>query len=82
MESLGYRTVLVLLEAQFEYGGNWEGHAMVGIYIPGHSGDYFTLEGDWRNYYHAETTDWIEDESGIGIDPWYDLQNVTTLEVK
>ena len=82
MESLGYRTVLVLLEAKAYSFDSWGYHAMVGIYIPGHSGDYFTLEGDWRNYYQAETTDWIEDESGVGIDPWYDQQNVTTLEIK
>ena len=81
MESLGYRTVLVLLEVKSDYYDSWGGHAMVGIYIPGHSGDYFTLEGDWRNYYHAETTEWFDDEAGIGVDFWYDLQNVNTLEI-
>ena len=83
MESLGYETVLVLLEAQGEYGGDWEGHAMIGIYIPNHSGEYFVLDGDSRPYYDAETTHWEDDgEYGIGLDMWYDMQNIYTYEIE
>ncbi|MFL2982084.1 MAG: transglutaminase domain-containing protein [Candidatus Poseidoniaceae archaeon] len=81
MESLGYETVLVLLEAQAEYGDDWEGHAMVGIYIPNHSGEHFTLEGDWKNYYHAETTAWIDGETILGGQWWYDLDNIRTYQI-
>ena len=83
MESLGYDTVLVLLEAQIEIGEDWIGHAMVGIYIPNHSGDYFILDGDPRPYYDAETTHWEDDgEYGIGVDLWHDMQNIYTYEIK
>ena len=83
MESLGYETVLVLLEAQAEYGGDWIGHAMIGIYIPNHSGEYFDLDGDSRPYYDAETTHWEDDgEYGIGVDGWYDMQNIYTYEIE
>ena len=46
MESLGYETVFVLLEAMADDGDSWGGHAMIGIYIPNHSGEYFSLDGD------------------------------------
>ncbi len=82
MESLGYQTVLALLEAKSEYGDDWGGHAMVGIYIPNHSGEYFNLDGDSRPYYHAETTDWIDEASGLGNEWWYDMQNIYTYEIE
>ena len=81
MESLGYDTVLVILEAKAEFGDSWGGHAMVGIYIPNHSGDHFTLEGDWKNYYHAETTAWIDGETILGGQWWYDLDNIRTYQI-
>ena len=81
MESLGYRTVLVLLEAKFYPSDEWGGHAMIGIYIPSFSGEYFTLDSDSRQYYFAETTEWLDGESGIGINVWYDMRNIETYAI-
>ena len=81
MESLGFRTVLVLLEAKDQPSGDSIGHAMIGIYIPNHSGDYFTLSGDSRSYYTAETTAWYDDYDGIGINQWYDTRDISTYAI-
>ena len=82
MEYLGYRTILVLLDAKADSGDSWGGHAMIGIHIPNHSGDYFSLQGDTRQYYQAETTEWIDGYGGIGVDWWYDMQNINTYEIE
>jgi len=81
MEALGYQTILVLLEAKYEPSDTWGGHALVGIHIPNHSGDSFTLSGDSKSYFIAETTAWYDESDGIGIDLWYDLQNITTYAI-
>ena len=81
MEALGYQTILVLLEAKPEQSDEWLGHAMIGIHIPSHSGDSFTLSGDSKSYYIAETTVWDDGYDGIGIDWWYDMKNITTYAI-
>ena len=81
MESLGYRTVLVLLEAKNSPSDEWLGHAMIGIYIPSFSGEYVTLDSDSRQYYLAETTEWFDGESGIGINGWYDMRSIETYAI-
>ena len=82
MESLGYKTILVLLDTKETSTDEWGGHALVGIYIPNHTGDYFELDGDFRPYYIAETTAWFDDYDAIGVNTWYDFKNIETFEIK
>ena len=82
MEALGYQTILVLLEVKADSTDTWGGHAMVGIRIPGHSGDSFSLDGSSVEYFSAETTAWYDDEfDGIGLNIWHDMQLITTYEI-
>ena len=81
MEALGYEVILVLLEAKAEASDDWVGHALIGIHIPNHSGDSFTLSGGSKPYYIAETTVWDDGYDGIGINWWYDMTNITTYAV-
>ena len=82
MESLGYKTILVLLDAKGTSTDDWVGHALIGIHIPNHTGDYFELNGDFRPYYMAETTAWYDDYDAIGVNTWYDLKNIETFEIR
>ena len=81
MEALGYEVILVLLEVKNEPSEDWVGHALIGIHIPNHSGDSFTLSGASKPYYIAETTVWDDGYDGIGINWWYDMTNITTYAV-
>jgi len=81
MEALGYETILVLVDVKSEPSDPWGGHVLVGIYIPGHSGESFSLSGDSKPYYIAETTIWEDGYDGIGINWWHDMTNITTYAV-
>lgn len=81
MEALGYETILVLLETKFEAADSWGGHALIGIHISNHTGESFTLNGDSKPYYIAETTIWEDGYDGIGINWWYDMQNIYTYAI-
>ena len=60
MEALGYDTVLLL------FLGDIEGHAAIGISVPGASGMSYRYDG--VDYYYAETTG---TGPSIGFDPTY-----------
>ena len=60
MEALGYDAVLLL------FLGDIEGHAAIGISVPGASGMSYRYGGE--DYYYAETTD---TGPSIGFDPTY-----------
>ena len=81
MEALGYQVILVLLEVKTDSSDDWGGHALIGIDIPGHSGDSFSLSGGSKPYYIAETTNWDDGYDGIGTNWWYDMTNITTYAV-
>ena len=82
MEALGYDAILILLEVKADAADEWGGHAMVGISIPGYSGEeWFLTEGSDTKYFDAETTAWYDEYDQIGINPWYELQNWYYYEV-
>ena len=82
MEALGYDAILILLEVKANEADEWGGHAMVGISIPGYSGEeWFLVEGSDTKYFDAETTAWYDEYDEIGINPWYELQNLYYYEV-
>ena len=82
MEALGYDAILILLEVKADAEDEWGGHAMVGISIPGYSGEeWFLTEGSDTKYFDAETTAWYDEYDEIGINPWYELQNWYYYEV-
>ncbi len=68
-------------DVKSEPSDSWGGHVLVGIYIPGHSGESFSLSGDSKPYYIAETTIWEDGYDGIGINWWHDMTNITTYAV-
>ena len=76
MDALGYDTILLLLEVKNNASDEWGGHAMVGISIPGHTGEWQEIEGSSTKYFYAETTAWYDGYDGIGINWWYDMQNL------
>jgi len=76
MEALGYDAILILLEVKADAEDEWGGHAMVGISIPGYSGEeWFLTEGSDTKYFYAETTAWYDEYDEIGLNQWYELQN-------
>ena len=82
MEALGYDAILILLEVKADAEDEWGGHAMVGISIPGYSGEeWFLIEGSDTKYFDAETTAWYDEYDEIGLNPWYELQNWYYYEV-
>tara|TARA_X000001036_G_C20544048_1_gene751555 strand:- start:46 stop:1080 length:1035 start_codon:yes stop_codon:yes gene_type:complete len=87
MEAIGYQTLMVMADVKAESSEPWEAHVLIGIYIPNHSGEFFTVSGDSKSYYYAETTAWYDfyyDEGyeGIGIDSWYDMRNISTYSIE
>jgi hypothetical protein len=86
MEALGYQTIMVMADVKADSSDSWVAHVLIGIHIPNHSGDSFSLNGDSKSYYFAETTAWYDEYyasgyEGIGIDTWYDMTNITTYAV-
>jgi len=72
MEALDYDTILVDLDVKGDASDTWGAHLMVGISIPGHSGEaWFELENSTTKYFDAETTGWFDEYDGIGINSWY-----------
>ena len=86
MEAIGYQTIMVMADVKADSADSWGAHVLIGIHIPNHSGDSFSLNGDSKSYYFAETTAWYDEYyasgyEGIGIDTWYDMTNITTYAV-
>ncbi len=72
METMGYDTVMILLLVKVDKNEDWGGHAMPGINIEDHSGEYvYWNTGSKANirFYYAEATG---GDSDIGENPWYD----------
>jgi hypothetical protein len=86
MEALGYHTIMVMADVKSESAEPWGGHVLIGIHLANHSGDTFSLNGDSKSYYFAETTAWYDEYydvnyEGIGIDTWHDMKNINTYEI-
>ena len=85
MEAAGEDAVLVLAQVKLNEDEDWGGHAMVGISIDGASGTYFEFGSGSKSeimFFAAETTSWIEGESGVGVNPWYDMKDIKLYDIE
>jgi hypothetical protein len=85
MEAIGEDTVLVLLLVKQNEDEEWGGHAMVGISIQGGSGSYFQMGSGNKadiEFYIAETTGWKDGISGIGVNPWSEMDDINLYDIE
>ena len=84
MESIGYDALLVLMMVKSSENEDWGGHAMPAVYIPNYSdGDGFELPSKaGQTFFFAEATAWYDGYSGIGVDVWYDMDEIHLYDIE
>ena len=65
---------------------DWGGHAWAVVSIPGEDnlGTYWYGDGDksQTKFYFVETTAYYDGSSGIGNNPWYDIDDESDYDVE
>ena len=84
VESIGYDALLMLLLVKSGENEDWGGHAMPAVYIPNYSGgdgvELPTKAG--QTFFFAEATGWYDGYSGVGVDVWYDMDEIHLYDIE
>ena len=86
MESIGYDALLILLLVKPNDNEDWGGHAMPAIYIPNATeGEGVQLDDESKSgmtFQFAEATGWYDGYSGVGVNVWYDMDNIHLYDIE
>ena len=86
VESIGYDAILILLMVKPDDNEEWGGHAMPAIYIPNYSeGEGVELDDpdkDGMMFLFAEATAWYDGYTGVGVNLWYDMDNLHLYDIE
>ena len=86
MESIGYDALLILLLVKPNENEDWGGHAMPAIYIPNATeGEGVQLDDESKSgmtFQFAEATGWYDGYSGVGVNVWYDMDNIHLYDIE
>ena len=86
MESIDYDAALMLLLVKSNEDEDWGGHAMPVIYIPNYSeGEGVQLDNSEKQnmtFLFAEATGWYDGYTGVGVNVWYDMDNIHLYDIE
>ena len=86
MESIDYDALLILLMVKPNADEDWGGHAMPAVYIPNASeGEGVQLTDEAKagmTFQFAEATGWYDGYSGVGVNVWYDMDNIHLYDIE
>jgi len=86
MESIDYDAILILLLVKPNADEDWGGHAMPAVYIPNATeGEGVQLTDEAKanmTFQFAEATGWYDGYSGVGVNVWYDMDNIHLYDIE
>jgi hypothetical protein len=86
MESIDYDALLILLMVKPNADEDWGGHAMPAVYIPNSTeGEGVQLTDQAKSgmtFQFAEATGWYDGYSGVGVNVWYDMDNIHLYDIE
>ena len=86
VESIGYDAVLILLMVKPNANEDWGGHAMPAVHISNYT-DGVGVELDDpgkanKTFFLAEATAWYDGYSGVGVDLWYEMDDLHLYDIE
>ncbi|SVD35671.1 uncharacterized protein METZ01_LOCUS388525, partial [marine metagenome] len=86
IEAMGFDAMLMTGAVRESEDEEFGGHAWAVVHVPGHSGYGWTVNSGSKagmKFYFVETTAWYDDGSwGVGVNPWYEIDDTSNYDVE